>query len=116
MLSPSSTIAHLEMTTLLSGPGDDLAFGGAFEDEIDGGEGQDIILGDFGQYNVLKEFLPNHYYESILDFADFAGSDLLKGGDGDDVLMGQEGNDTIYGQGSSDTAGTTSIVEKMSEM
>ena len=71
------------------GPGDDMAFGGAYNDYIEGNDGQDVILGDFGLFNATNEFLPNQYYESIFN-SSFAGSDHITGGPGDDVLMGQE--------------------------
>ena len=61
-----------------------------------------MILGDFGLYDAEKQFLPNQFYQSILDFPESAGPDTINGGDGDDILMGQEGQDTIDGEGGND--------------
>jgi len=41
------------------GLGDDMAFGGAYNDYIEGNDGQDVILGDFGLFDATIEFLPN---------------------------------------------------------
>jgi len=84
------------------GAGNDIAFGGALGDTIQGGDGQDIILGDFGMYNAEIQFLPNQYFESITDDPLSAGPDMIDGGAGDDFLMGQEYNDTIEGGDGSD--------------
>ena len=87
---------------LYLGDGDNIAFGGALGDIIRAGAGQDIILGDFGLYRDLVEFLPNQFFESITDFYDIAGPDVINGGDGDDIIMGQEFDDIIEGGGGSD--------------
>mmetsp|Transcript_18680 Transcript_18680/g.28384 ORF Transcript_18680/g.28384 Transcript_18680/m.28384 type:complete len:741 (-) Transcript_18680:1050-3272(-) len=79
------------------GDGDDIAFGGANNDRIEGQNGQDIIFGDFGQYNASFEFLRYQHYQSYIDFSDYAGDDIIFGGDGDDFIIGQEGDDVIDG-------------------
>lgn len=48
---------------------------------------QDIILGDFGFYDAS---LPYPQYQSLTDYAAYAGGDTLVGGNDDDVLIGQE--------------------------
>jgi len=88
--------------TIRLGDGNDVAFGGAFGDYIEGNIGQDIILGDFGLYDAEKQFLPNQYFEPIIAYPSYAGPDVIQGGDGDDLLMGQEYDDVIEGGGGSD--------------
>ena len=87
---------------LYLGDGADIAFGGALGDTIDGGAGQDIILGDFGLYRDQVEFLPNQFFESITEYYEYAGPDVIYGGPDDDILMGQEFDDFIEGEGGSD--------------
>lgn len=87
---------------LYLGDGADIAFGGALGDTIEGGTGQDIILGDFGLYRDQEEFLPNQFFESITEYYEYAGPDVIDGGPDDDILMGQEFDDFIEGGAGSD--------------
>ena len=66
-----------------------LSLSRAFDDYIEGNEGQDVILGDFGLWREGVEFLLNHFYESIIDDFEYAGSDEIHGGPGDDILLGK---------------------------
>jgi len=86
------------------GNGNDIAFGGAKGDIIEGNEGQDIILGDFGLYDAEEMFLPNQYFEclTLADYSKYAGSDTISGGDDDDFLLGQEFGDKIEGDDGAD--------------
>jgi len=79
------------------GDGDDIAFGGSFDDTIDGNEGQDIIFGDFAEYDANVYFLPFQNYRSILIQDNNAGPDTINGGPGDDFIFGQQGVDRING-------------------
>ena len=47
-------------------------------------------MGDFGKYDATVQFLPNQFFESIIDSPEMAGPDTLIGGDDDDILIGQE--------------------------
>lgn len=80
----------------------DLAFGGAYSDNITGGPGQDVIFGDFGEYDAEIEFLPYQNYRGIIVTPDYAGGDWIHGGADDDVIFGQEGEDYIDGGGGND--------------
>jgi len=66
------------------------AFGGAYDDVINGDAGEDIILGDFGYYDAQNAITPFVHHFSNVDNAQYAGFDIIHGGDGDDFLMGQE--------------------------
>jgi len=64
--------------TLVLGAGADMGFGGAGSDALDGGNGNDVLMGDGGDDTLIGE----------------AGNDRLSGGAGADNLMGEAGNDT----------------------
>jgi len=96
--------------TIDLGDGDDIAFGGAFSDNITGGLGQDVIFGDFGEYDAATQFLPYQNYRCIISDPNYAGGDFLYGGENDDIIFGQEGEDYIEGgDGNDDITGGHSI-------
>lgn len=72
------------------GEGDDIGFGGAYNDVIYGQGGQDILLGDFGYYDAEVEFLPFQHFVSDIHNPHDTGDDEIYGGDDDDFIMGQE--------------------------
>ena len=67
------------------------SFLGRSDDRILGNEGQDTLVGDFGYINMEVEILPNRHLVSIIDQADYGGSDHLEGNEDDDLLIGGEG-------------------------
>lgn len=71
--------------------GRDRIFGGGSGDVIDGGRGADIIYGD--------DVFNSNY---IAEDADFAGDDLINGGDGNDQIFGGYGEDFLYGNNGND--------------
>jgi Ca2+-binding RTX toxin-like protein len=79
---------------ILTGNGDDTAYGDKGDDVLDGGGGADHLYGGDGQ-DVL-------YGGDIEDFIDGgAGDDILYGGTSSgaiDVVIGGDGNDSLYGE------------------
>ena len=65
-----------------------ILFTGAAGDYIEGNDGTGIILGDFGLYEAEVQFLPNQYFESLTQFAEYAGPDTIKGGNGKCTCFG----------------------------
>ncbi len=70
--------------------GDDLLYGGARNDRIDGRKGDDQIFGLGG-----NDRLKGGKGDDLLDGGD--GNDVLYGNAGNDVLLGGAGNDILYG-------------------
>jgi len=68
-------------------PGNDVMFGGAGDDRIEGNGGDDRISGGDG-----SDVIDGHM-----------GDDLITGGDGDDLIRGWQGNDTLSGNDGNDT-------------
>ena len=83
------------------GDGNDIAFGGALGDYIEGNEGQDIILGDFGVIK-LNPFAPNLggvlSIDSLDCLQDTEGNKLF-GHDGDGELFVSSRNLSHFNQG-----------------
>lgn len=73
-------IEMMASDTVMFGPEDDMAFGGAGNDLLLGGEGNDALAGGTGADSVAGQ----------------AGDDIVAGGDGGDVVDGGTGNDKVY--------------------
>ncbi|MEY4862438.1 MAG: hypothetical protein RLZ51_533, partial [Pseudomonadota bacterium] len=77
---------------LVSGPGDDTAWGDGGDDDIEGGLGNDHLFGGDGNDIITDQGS---------DFGDVieggAGHDFISGGNGLDLLFGGEGQDFIIG-------------------
>jgi Ca2+-binding RTX toxin-like protein len=99
--------------TLEGGDGDDILFGdevteGVFDFELD------LAPGDYHFVVFPEDFLPyvnangiqNRYFEKLLQIQtndpNFAGNDVLRGGDGNDTLFGWGGNDQLFGDAGND--------------
>lgn len=70
----------------IGGPGNDLVFGSAAVDTLQGAAGDDYLSGGAGNDTL---------YGGI-------GNDILAGGAGTDHLLGEDGNDTLVSQGGAD--------------
>ena len=83
--------------TLLGGDGDDYAYGGAANDDIQGGAGADALFGDLGDDKIAGGIGDDHLYggsgNDSLDGE--AGADIAYGGDGDDKLYADSKNDRL---------------------
>lgn len=104
LVTAITTDAHCTpgVDNITLGEGDDMAFGGAAGDYIEGGNGDDVIFGDFGQFDARIEVLPNRYFASLVDFSAYGGADLIHGEAGDDLIVGGEDNDVLFGGVGSD--------------
>jgi len=74
---------------IYGGAGDDILFGSAGNDFIEGGDGDDAIKGD--GYSVSIDLQGADYIDGGV------GNDLIWGNSGNDDLFGGDGQDTIYG-------------------
>lgn len=80
---------------ITTGVGNDVIFGGEYDDTINSGLGGDIVFGDNGSYVVAKGTLSTTF--SALD-----GNDVINAGSGAatdklDIVLGGTGNDLITG-------------------
>ena len=77
------------------------AFGGDFDDYIEGNDGNDIIVGDFASYDTWESSYPKHL---LTINCSLGGNDTLHGGDGDiDLIVGGSWNDKIFADDSLST-------------
>lgn len=91
-----NVIGTLYADTITGDDGDNRLFGFADSDTISGGKGNDELSGDGRAYSDL-------FAEFLFKSVNFAGNDLLDGGDGNDRLRGDGGNDTLLGGADDDT-------------
>ena len=80
---------------MVLGLGDDVVFGEAGNDTLDGGAGDDSLIGGAG-----TDVLSGGSGDNSLTGGE--GDDTLDGGDQDDSLFGQEGDDRLIGGGGTD--------------
>ena len=79
--------------TVLSGPGNDIVFGGADDDRIESMSGDDIVLGDAGE----ASFLLNAFQHIETLDQTIGGDDVILGGEDDDILIGGTADDILLG-------------------
>lgn len=83
--------------------GNDLISGRSGSDIILGNDGNDILFGglginpDYYLYVVQSVDSFNESKESIIDFIETDGKDILYGGNGNDYIYGGKDSDTLYG-------------------
>lgn len=84
--------------------GDDFLNGGRGGDRLEGGNGQDSLIGGYGEDalngNAGNDILDGGYGADTLE--DLQGDNTLYGNQGNDSLLSGRGDDLLYGEGGSD--------------
>ena len=93
-------VAIGDQDLIRAGSGDDVAFGGAAEDNISGNEDSDILFGDGGYQRHDAGWIAREMVST--DF-EVGADDRIYGNDGDDYAVAGLGNDYLEGNDGRDT-------------
>ena len=96
--------AYGDNDTLTGDDEQDVAFGGAGDDNISGGADSDRLLGDVGSADWSGRFdtQANRLLFISTSWSTVVGNDVIHGDDSCDYVIGAQGNDYVYGDGGDD--------------